>query len=101
RVRADAAGQLPDQHRARCARGRAGPDRCRAARPPAGAALDVQRREPMLPDDPLWAVPGITITPHIAAQSSPQTIAAQFIAGLRCIERGEAPPQLVDRERGY
>ena len=67
----------------------------------AGAALDVQRREPMPADDPLWAVPGITITPHIAAQSSPETIAAQFVAGLRCVERGGAPPQQVDRERGY
>jgi phosphoglycerate dehydrogenase-like enzyme len=67
----------------------------------AGAALDVQRNEPMPADDPLWAVPGITITPHIAAQSSPQTIAAQFVAGLRCLQRGEAPPQVVDRTRGY
>jgi len=67
----------------------------------AGAALDVQCREPMSADDPLWTVPGITITPHIAAQSSPQTIAAQFVAGLRCLERGEAPPQRVDRNRGY
>jgi phosphoglycerate dehydrogenase-like enzyme len=67
----------------------------------AGAALDVQRNEPMPADDPLWAVPGITITPHIAAQSSPQTIAAQFVAGLRCLQRGEAPPQVVDRARGY
>jgi phosphoglycerate dehydrogenase-like enzyme len=67
----------------------------------AGAALDVQRNEPMPIDDPLWTVPGITITPHIAAQSAPQTIAAQFVAGLRCVERGEAPPQQVDRARGY
>lgn len=67
----------------------------------AGAALDVQRMEPMAVDDPLWGVPGITITPHIAAQSSPATIAAQFVAGLRCVERGEAPPQTVDRARGY
>jgi phosphoglycerate dehydrogenase-like enzyme len=67
----------------------------------AGAALDVQRREPMPADDPLWSVPGITITPHIAAQSSPQTIATQFVAGLRCVERGETPPQFVDRARGY
>ena len=67
----------------------------------AGAALDVQRNEPMPSDDPLWTVPGIAITPHIAAQSSPQTIAAQFVAGLRCLERGEAAPQQVDRVRGY
>lgn len=67
----------------------------------AGAALDVQCREPMPIDDPLWSVPGITITPHIAAQSSPETIAAQFVAGLRCLQRGEAPPQQVDRSRGY
>jgi len=67
----------------------------------AGAALDVQRNEPMAADDPLWSVPGITITPHIAAQSSPQTIATQFVAGLRCLGRGETPPQTVDRARGY
>jgi glyoxylate/hydroxypyruvate reductase len=67
----------------------------------AGAALDVQRHEPMAVDDPLWRVPGITITPHIAAQSSTDTIAAQFVAGLRCLQRGEPPPQQVDRARGY
>jgi len=67
----------------------------------AGAALDVQRREPMPADDPLWDVPGISITPHIAAQSSPQTIALQFVQGWRCLQRGEAPHNLVDRARGY
>ena len=67
----------------------------------AGAALDVQRHEPMAADDPLWDVPGITITPHIAAQSSTPTIAAQFVAGLRCLQRGQAPPRQVDRVRGY
>ena len=67
----------------------------------AGAALDVQRREPMDKDDAMWSVPGITITPHIAAQSSAQTIATQFVAGLGCLERGEPPPQRVDRARGY
>ncbi|MEO8058107.1 MAG: NAD(P)-dependent oxidoreductase [Burkholderiales bacterium] len=67
----------------------------------AGAALDVQCNEPMAADDPLWEVPGITITPHIAAQSSPETIAKQFVAGLRCVQRGEQPPQTVDRRRGY
>jgi phosphoglycerate dehydrogenase-like enzyme len=67
----------------------------------AGAALDVQCNEPMAADDPLWDVPGITITPHIAAQSSLETIARQFVAGLHCVQRGETPPQTVDRARGY
>lgn len=67
----------------------------------AGAALDVQQHEPLPADDPLWAVPGITITPHIAAQPSMATVAEQFVAGLRCLQRGEPPPQQVDRARGY
>lgn len=66
-----------------------------------GAALDVQQHEPLPPDDPLWEVPGITITPHIAAQSTPQTIAEQFVQGWRRLQRGETPHNLVDRARGY
>jgi len=67
----------------------------------AGAALDVQGREPLPADDPLWIVPGITITPHIAAQPSNKRVAEQFVAGLRCLRRGEPLPNLVDRARGY
>jgi len=67
----------------------------------AGAALDVQATEPMPDDDPLWQVPGITITPHIAAQSSPSTVASQFVAGLQALEAGQALPHPVDRALGY
>jgi glyoxylate/hydroxypyruvate reductase len=66
-----------------------------------GAALDVQRKEPMPGDDPLWSVPGITITPHIAAQPSTETIADQFVASVRALARGEALPNEIDRRRGY
>ena len=66
-----------------------------------GAALDVQRREPLPADDPLWTVPGITITPHIAAQSSTETIAEQFVTAARALGRGEALPNEIDRARGY
>ncbi|MBI5259365.1 MAG: glyoxylate/hydroxypyruvate reductase A [Burkholderiales bacterium] len=67
----------------------------------AGAALDVQQHEPLPPDDPLWAVPGILITPHIAAQSSFATVASQFVAGLQALLHGRPLPNAVDRSRGY
>ena len=67
----------------------------------AGAALDVQQREPLPADDPLWSVDGILITPHIAGQSSAQTIAEQFVDSWRRVQRGEVPPNLVDRSAGY
>ena len=67
----------------------------------AGAALDVQRREPMPADDPLWTVPGITITPHIAAQSSTSVIAEQFVVALRALQRGDPVPNRIDRSLGY
>ncbi len=66
-----------------------------------GAALDVQRREPLPADDPLWSVPGITITPHIAAQPSTETVADQFVASVRALARGEPMLHEVDRARGY
>lgn len=66
-----------------------------------GAALDVQQHEPLPPDDPLWTTPGVLVTPHIAGQSTNDTVIRQFLAGLQALARGEAPPQQVDRQRGY
>jgi phosphoglycerate dehydrogenase-like enzyme len=66
-----------------------------------GAALDVQANEPLPPADPLWTTPGVLITPHIAAQSSPATVAAQFLAGLDALAAGAPLPNPVDRTRGY
>ncbi|NUZ05445.1 NAD(P)-dependent oxidoreductase [Piscinibacter koreensis] len=67
----------------------------------AGAALDVQAHEPLPADDPLWSVPGVVITPHIAAQSSTATIAAQFVDAVHRHRRGEPVPNRVDRALGY
>lgn len=72
-----------------------------ASRHLAGAALDVQQQEPLPAESPLWNVPGILVTPHIASQPSTEAVAEQFVAGLRCLLRGEPLPNLIDRERGY
>lgn len=67
----------------------------------AGAALDVQAHEPLPPDDPLWDVPGIAITPHIAAQPDHATVASQFADNLQRLQQGQPLLNLVDRARGY
>jgi len=67
----------------------------------AHATLDVFRTEPLPQDDPYWAHPQITVTPHIASTTRPET-AAEVIA--ENIQRGEAGRPfnfLVDRARGY
>ena len=66
-----------------------------------GAALDVQAHEPLPPDDPLWSVPGISLTPHIAAQPSHDTVARQFVDNLQRLQQGQALLNRVDRARGY
>ena len=65
------------------------------------ATLDVFRREPLPADDLFWAHPKVTVTPHIASATRPET-SAQVIA--ENIHRGEAGApflHLVDRKSGY
>ena len=67
----------------------------------AHATLDVFRTEPLPRDHPYWAHPNVTVTPHIASETRPET-ASQTIA--ENIQRGEAGApflHLVDRSLGY
>ena len=69
---------------------------------PAALQIDTgMSRLGLPPDDPLWAVPGIRVTPHIAAQPDTATVAAQFADNLQRLRQGLPLLNLVDRTRGY
>lgn len=65
------------------------------------ATLDVFATEPLPPDSPLWTHPRVTVTPHCAADSDPETICAYVAGNIRRHQRGESLENLVDRTRGY
>ena len=65
------------------------------------ATLDVFVPEPLPPESPLWTHPKVTVTPHCAADSDPETICAYVAENIRKHQRGEKLGNLVDRARGY
>lgn len=66
-----------------------------------GASLDVFETEPLPQDHPFWDHPHITIWPHVAAQTNPQTAAMQVARALVAFANGSQPDNLVDRQKGY
>ena len=65
------------------------------------ATLDVFTVEPLPSDSPLWSHPKVTVTPHCAADSDPETICAYVYAQIERHRRGEPLQNLVDMSRGY
>ncbi len=65
------------------------------------ATLDVFRVEPLPQDHPFWSHPRVTVTPHIAADTRPDTSAEVIAENIRRGEAGEPFINLVDRKRGY
>jgi glyoxylate/hydroxypyruvate reductase len=67
----------------------------------AHATLDVFRVEPLPQDHPFWAHPGVTVTPHIAADTRPGSSCSVIAENIRRSEAGLPLLHLVDRARGY
>jgi glyoxylate/hydroxypyruvate reductase A len=67
----------------------------------AHATLDVFRTEPLPQEHPYWAHPKVTVTPHIASETRPETAAQVICENIRRGESGEPLLHLVDRALGY
>jgi phosphoglycerate dehydrogenase-like enzyme len=69
----------------------------------AGAGLDVFDPEPLPPDNPLWQMPNVVITPHVAASSDKVFGRLLLMAqeNLRRYAAGDRLLSVVDVERGY
>ncbi len=67
----------------------------------AHATLDVFRVEPLPPGHPFWAHPKVTVTPHVAAETRPDTASDAIAENIRRGEAGLPFLHVVDRAHGY
>ncbi len=65
------------------------------------ATLDAFAVEPLPPDDPLWSMPNVLITPHLASVAIPGSAAKQIAGNLVSVMQGGALTSRVDLRRGY
>lgn len=61
------------------------------------ATLDVFRVEPLPADHPYWAHPSVTVTPHIASETRPESASRVVVENIRRNEAGLPLLHLVDR----
>jgi glyoxylate/hydroxypyruvate reductase A len=67
----------------------------------AHATLDVFAKEPLPSSHPYWAHPNVTVTPHIASETRPETAAEVVAENVARGESGRAFCYVVDSSLGY
>ena len=69
----------------------------------AGAGLDVVSPEPLPTDHPLWTMPGVLLTPHVAILGAPYQPKREAILLENCrrFGRGESLINVVDKENWF
>jgi phosphoglycerate dehydrogenase-like enzyme len=69
----------------------------------AGAALDVFWEEPLPKDHPLWDMPNVVISPHIAGDvaTTPEQFVELFLSNLARWQSGQQLINVVDKQLGF
>lgn len=67
----------------------------------AQATLDVFQTEPLPPEHPYWHHPRVTVTPHIASETRPETASQVIAENIARVEAGLPLLNRVDRQAGY
>ncbi len=67
----------------------------------AHAVLDVFHTEPLPPGHAYWSHPKVSLLPHVAAQTDPDSACRVVAANVRALFEGRPLAHLVDRLRAY
>jgi phosphoglycerate dehydrogenase-like enzyme len=69
----------------------------------AGAALDVFATEPLADSSPLWELPNVIVSPHMAGDAAGwrHDLVELFADNLARYRRGETLRNIVDKQLGY
>jgi len=69
----------------------------------AGAGMDVFENEPLPEDSPLWQMPNVIITPHVAGGTPyyVDRLMDIFVENLKRYQAGESLMNVVDKKLGY
>jgi glyoxylate/hydroxypyruvate reductase len=65
------------------------------------AVLDVFHSEPLPADHPFWSHPQVTVLPHVAASTDPESAAPIAMQNVAAFRAGRPLTGVVSRSRGY